>query len=334
VIICFLENAMNDDSFTPIRSRFSRARQLSGVSSLAIVLVISQVSAAYATIDNTATPAGTYNALPVPTVNNSTVNIPVAPATPTLTVVKTAGVPVDTTADGIIGAGDKITYTYVVTNTGNVTINAARPTDVGPTFNTVAGTGTMSAFTPVSISLIPGANQSFTATYTLSAVDAYRAAGIIKGAVGDAAHAVENTASATGTPVIGTLGAVTPSLAETQIPGNAALSIVKTWAFFTPAGDVNGNGKADKGDKIVYTYTVTNGGNTTITGVTVADTHEAVALPAGTVTNEALVSDGPLAPGTTSTDAAVNASWDTLRPGAVIKFTYTHTVTQAEVDAG
>jgi uncharacterized repeat protein (TIGR01451 family) len=325
---------MNDDSLPPIRSGFSRMRQLSGVSGLAIMLVLSQVSAAYATIDNTATPAGTYNALPVPTVNNSTVNVPVAPAAPTLTVVKSAGVPVDTTADGIIGAGDKITYTYTVTNTGNVSINAARPTDVGPTFNQIAGTGTMSAFSPVSVPLAPTGSQVFTATYTLSAVDAYRAAGIIKGAVGDAAHAVENTASATGTPVIGTLGAVTPSLAETQIPGNAALSIVKTWAFFTPAGDVNGNGKADKGDKIVYTYTVTNGGNVTITGVTVADTHEAVALPAGTVTNEALVSDGPLAPGTTSTDAAVNASWDTLRPGAVIKFTYTHTVTQPEVDAG
>jgi uncharacterized repeat protein (TIGR01451 family) len=325
---------MNEHQLQPRASGSSRARHLAGVSSLAIMLVFSQVTSAYATIDNTATPAGTYNALPVPTVNSSTVNIPVTPAAPTLTVVKTAGVPVDTTADGIIGAGDKITYTYVVTNTGNVTINAARPTDVGPTFATIAGTGTLSAFTPVNANLAPGANQSFTATYTLSAVDAYRAAGIAKVAVGDANRAVENTASATGTPVIGTLGAVTPSLAETQIPGNAAMSVLKTWAFFTPGGDVNSNGKADKGDKIVYTYTVTNTGNTTITGVTMADTHEGVPLAAGTVTNEALVSDGPLAPGTVSSDAAVNASYDTMRPGAVIRFTYTHTVTQAEVDAG
>jgi uncharacterized repeat protein (TIGR01451 family) len=328
------ETIMNEHQLQPRASGSSRARHLAGVSSLAIMLVFSQVTSAYATIDNTATPAGTYNALPVPTVNSSTVNIPVTPAAPTLTVVKTAGVPVDTTADGIIGAGDKITYTYVVTNTGNVTINAARPTDVGPTFATIAGTGTLSAFTPVNANLAPGANQSFTATYTLSAVDAYRAAGIAKVAVGDANRAVENTASATGTPVIGTLGAVTPSLAETQIPGNAAMSVLKTWAFFTPGGDVNSNGKADKGDKIVYTYTVTNTGNTTITGVTMADTHEGVPLAAGTVTNEALVSDGPLAPGTVSSDAAVNASYDTMRPGAVIRFTYTHTVTQAEVDAG
>jgi uncharacterized repeat protein (TIGR01451 family) len=325
---------MHEESHTALRSWTSRAAHLGGVSSLALAMALSQVTAAYATIDNTANASGTYNAATT-TSNNSTVNIPVTPAAPTLTVVKTAPASVtDTNGDGIVGAGDKITYTYLVTNTGNVTINAARPTDVGPTFATVAGTGTMSAFSPVNANLAPAANQSFTATYTLSAVDAYRAAGILKVAVGDANRAVENTASATGTPVTGTLGAVTPSLAETQIPGNPALTTLKSWAFFTPGGDVNGNGKADKGDKIVYTYTVTNGGNVTMTGITVADTHEAVLLAAGTVTNEALVSDGPLAPGTTSTDAAVNASWDTLRPGAVIKFTYTHTVTQPEVDGG
>jgi uncharacterized repeat protein (TIGR01451 family) len=324
---------MNEYPSLPIRSGPSRALQLTGVSSLAIAMALSQVTPAFATIDNTANASGTYNAATT-TSNNSTVNIPVTPATPTLTVVKTAGTPVDTTGDGVIGAGDKIIYTYLVTNTGNVTINAARPTDVGPTFNQIAGTGTLSAFSPVNANLAPAANQSFTATYTLSAVDAYRAAGILKGAVGDAAHAVENTASATGTPVTGTLGAVTPSLAETQIPGNAALSTVKTWAFFTPGGDVNGNGKADKGDKVVYTYTVTNGGNVTMTGITVADTHEGTLLAAGTVANETLTSDGPLAPGTVSSDAANNGSYDTMRPGAVVTFTYTHTVTQTEVDGG
>ena len=318
----------------PIRPGPSRAGQLSSVSLLALMMALSQVAPAYATIDNTANASGTYNAATT-TSNNSTVNIPVTPATPTLTVVKTAPASVsDTNGDGIVGAGDKITYSYLVTNTGNVTINAARPTDVGPTFATVAGTGTMSAFSPVSVNLAPGANQTFTATYTMSAVDAYRAAGIAKGAVGDANRAVENTASATGNPVIGTLGAVTPSLAETQIPGNPALSIVKTWAFFTPGGDANSNGKADKGDKVVYTYTVTNTGNVTMTGVTVADTHEGSLLAAGTVANETLTSDGPLAPGTTSTDAANNGSWDTMRPGAVVTFTYTHTVTQTEVDGG
>jgi large repetitive protein len=325
---------MNEFPSLPIRTGPSRARHLAGVSTMALAIVLGQVAPAFATIDNTATPSGTYNALPVPTVNNSTVNIPVAPSTPTLTVVKTAGVPVDTTGDGIIGPGDKITYTYTVTNTGNVTINAAKPVDVGPTFATVAGTGTMGAFSPLTANLAPAAAQVFTAVYTMSAVDAYRAAGIAKVAVGDTNRAVENSATATGTPVIGTLGAVTPSLAETQIPGNAALNVVKTWAFFTPGGDVNGNGKADKGDKIVYSYAVTNTGNVTATGVTIADVHEGAALGAGVVANEVLTSDGPLAPGSTSTDAANNGSWDTMRPGAVVTFTYTHTVTQPEVDAG
>jgi uncharacterized repeat protein (TIGR01451 family) len=329
---------MNEYPSLPIRTGPSRALQLAGVSSLALALAIAQAAPAYAFIDNTATPSGTYNALPVPTVNSSSVAIPVAPATPTLTVVKSAGTPVDTTGDGIIGPGDKITYTYTVTNTGNVTINAAKPVDTGPTFAGVAGTGTLSAFSPVSANLAPspaaGSSQVFTATYTMSAVDAYRAAGIAKVLVGDANKAVENSATATGTPVIGTLGAVTPSLAETQIPGNAALNVVKTWAFFTPGGDANGNGKADLGDKIVYSYAVTNTGNVTITGVTVGDVHEGAALAPGTVANETLTSDGPLAPGSTSTDAANNGSWDTMRPGAVVTFTYTHTVTQAEINGG
>jgi uncharacterized repeat protein (TIGR01451 family) len=303
---------------------------------MALAMALGQVAPAFADITNSATASGTYNAgtTTSPVTPSSQVAIPVTPAAPTLTVSKSAGTPVDTTADGIIGAGDKITYTYTVTNTGNVTINSAVPTDPGPTFNQIAGTGTLGAYSPLTANLIPGASQVFTAVYTLSAVDAYRAAGIVKGAVGDTAHAVENSAQATGSPIIGTLGAVTASAAETQIPGNPALSLIKTWAFFTPGGDVNGNGKADKGDKIVYTYQVTNGGNVTMTGVTVADTHEAVLLGAGVVANESLVSDGPLAPGSASTDAANNGSWDTLRPGAIIKFTYTHTVTQAEVDAG
>jgi uncharacterized repeat protein (TIGR01451 family) len=331
---------MNEFPSLPIRTGPSRAIHLAGVSTMALAMAIGSVTPAFATIDNTATPSGTYNALPVPTVNSSTVNIPVTPAAPTLTVVKSAGVPVDTNADGIISAGDKITYTYTVTNTGNVTINAAKPVDAGPTFNQIAGTGTMGAFSPLSQNLTPigggTSSQVFTAVYTLSALDADRAAGIPKNAVGDASHAVENSATATGTPVIGVLGAVTASLAETQIPGNAALSINKTWAFFTPGGDANSNGKADVGDKIVYTYTVINTGNVTATAVTVADTHEGALLPAGTVANETMAvgDDGPLAPGTVSTDAANNGSWDVLRPGARITFTYTHTVTQTEVNGG
>lgn len=308
-----------------------RAARKAGVSALAIAVVVSQSAPALATIDNTANATGTYSASPVTTATPSSVSIPVQPAAPSLTVVKSGAAPVDVNSDGVIGSGDTITYTYLVTNTGNVTITGAKPVDTGPTFNTVAGTNSLGAFSPASATLPPGNSQSFTAVYTLSAVDADRAAGI-NIATGNGA---ENTATATGNPATGSLAAVTPSSVEIAIPGNPKISIVKTWAFKAgPTGDVDGDGRADVGDRVIYTYTATNGGNVTLTGVTVTDVHEGSTLAPGTVANETLVTDGPLAPGTVSADAANNGSYDTMRPGAVIRFTYEHVVTQAEVDAG
>jgi uncharacterized repeat protein (TIGR01451 family) len=237
--------------------------------------------------------------------------------------------PVDTTGDGVIGPGDTITYTYVVTNTGTVTINSAVPVDTGPTFNNIAGTNALGAFSPASANLAPGANQTFTADYVLSATDAYNAAGIAA-ATGDA---VENSATATGTPAAGTLGPVTPSTAETEIPANPALQIAKSWAF-APGGDVDGDGLADLNDVIVYTYVVSNTGNVPITNAQVDDTHEgaAVAVGGAGIANETQVSAGPV--GTNSGGVATDGIWDTLTAGSVIQFTYTHTVTQAEVDGG
>jgi uncharacterized repeat protein (TIGR01451 family) len=306
-------------------------------SALALALFAGSVSPAFATIDNTATANGTpaSGTLTPPT---STVNIPVAPATPTLTVSKTAGSPVETGSDGVINAGDTILYTYVITNTGNVTINSASPVDSGPTFNTIAKTGTLGAFTLVSTTngatagatLAPGESGTWTALYTLSAVDAYRAAGINP----STGNAVENSATATGSPVTGTLGAVTPSTAEVAIPANPKLSIVKSRAFTTDTAPLL---QANVGDVITYTYTVVNTGNVTINNVSINDIHEGVALGAGLPGNENLAvgDDGPLAPGTVSSDSiANNGVYSTLRPGARITFTYVHTVTQAEVDAG
>jgi uncharacterized repeat protein (TIGR01451 family) len=273
-------------------------------------------------IDNTATANGTPAAgTLVPPVDTATV--PVAPATPTLTVAKAAAVPVDVNSDGIIKSGDTITYTYTVTNTGNVTINNAAPVDTGPTFDGNAATGSLGAFSPASANLAPGASQVFTAVYTLSNVDAFEAAGLT--------NAVDNSATATGTPTTGTLGAVTPSTAETSIPANPALTVDKAFAFTTDNGTV---ASADVGDVITYTYTVVNTGNVAITSLSINDIHEGAAL-SGEPSAEALTTDGPLAPGTVSSDSvADNAVWTTIQPGATVTFTYVHTVTQAEVDAG
>lgn len=314
-----------------------RALRQIGVSALALALFAGSVSPALATIDNTATANGTPAAgtLTPPT---STVNIPVAPGAPTLSLTKAGAAPVENGTDGVINAGDTILYTYVVTNTGNVTINSTTPVDTGPQFNTVNGTGTLGAFTLVSTTngatsgatLAPGESGTWTALYTLSNVDAYRAAGILA-ATG---NAVENAATATGTPVTGTLGPVTPATTESEIPANPKMAIVKSRAFTTDTAPLL---QANVGDVITYTYTVTNTGNVTINTVSINDIHEGAALAAGLPNGEnmAVGADGPLAPGTVSSDGvANNGVWSVLRPGATITFTYVHTVTQAEVDAG
>jgi hypothetical protein len=310
-----------------------------GVSTLTLALVASQAGSALAKIDNTATANGTPTSgtLVPPTASAS---VDVAPSAPTLTVAKTAAAPVDVNADGVIKNGDTITYTYTITNSGNVTINSVAPLEtgagLGEKFNGIAGTGSLSAFTLVSTTnaattgatLAPSESGTWTAVYTLTDVDAFRAAGI-NPATGNAA---ENTAKATGTPVTGTLAAVTPVTAEVAIPANPKLSISKNATFTTDVAPLT---LANVGDVILYTYTVVNTGNVTINSLSINDIHEGAALGAGLPGNEALGTDGPLAPGTVSSDAlANNGVFSVVRPGATITFTYSHTVTQAEVDAG
>lgn len=315
----------------------SNARRLglAGVSGFAAVIVSGVVMPAYADITNDATASGTYGASTT-TSNTSTVNIPVAPAAPALTISKTADAP--TTAAGvdatITDAGDTITFHFTVTNTGNVTLTSPTPVDGGVTFNGAAGTGSLGAFSPdpTTITLAPGSSQVFTADYSMSQLDVDRAAGITSG--------VANSASAAATAPGGPAGGVTTSTngtATTTIAAGPKLDIVKAGLLTT---DANADGKAAVGDVITYTYTVRNIGNVALTGVSVNDTHEGAALPAGTIAGEALSSDGPLAsltPAIVSTDAPTTANdgtWGVLQPGATITFTYVHTVTQAEVDGG
>lgn len=326
----------DNPSLKPQESRIGFTRGL-GVSAMTLAVFANLSAPALAAIDNTATANGTpaSGTLVAP---SDSASVPVATGAPTLTVAKSAAAPVEVGTDGVINAGDTITYTYVVTNSGNVSINSVAPVDTGPTFNNLNGTGSLSGFTLVSTTngasagstLLPGESGTFTAIYTLSAIDAYRAAGITV-AGGDA---VENSATATGSPVTGTLGAVTPSTAEVAVPANPKLSIDKVAVITTDNGST---GVADVGDVITYTYTVVNSGNVAITGLSINDVHEGVAL-SGEPSGETLTSDGPLAsatPAVSSSDAVTdNAVYSTIQPGATVTFTYVHTVTQAEVDAG
>ena len=284
----------------------------------------------YADISNSATASGTYAGNPV-TSAADTVDIPVVTANPSLSIAKSIGTAASTAAGtpGITDAGDTIIYHYMITNNGNVTITGVTPVDSGPLFGNpqTAGAGSMSGFTLTSGSttLLPGQVAEFNATYTLAAVDVYRAAGIAV-----PANAVNNSSTATGSPPTGPAITSPAGSATTTIAAGPLLSVSKVGVL----NDTNGTvaGKAEVGETITYTYTVVNTGNVAINGIVINDTHEAALLPQAAFTEGGLI-EGPL--GTpASTDAAVNGSWDVLRPGATVIFTYVHTVTQAEVDGG
>ena len=303
---------------------------------LAGTFVTAQVIPSFATIDNTANAVGTYNGTTA-NYGSSSQSVPVAQ--PSLSVAKVAAAA--TSAAGLDGtitdAGDTITYTVTVTNNGATTMTNVLPIDQGVTFNGFAGTGTLSAFTPTSgslpVTLAPAASQAFTAVYTLTQLDVDYGAQISNGII--------NKAGATGKAPNGTVFTVLPAnyaTATSDMPKNPKLKITKTFVI-KDSTNTTTHLIAGVGDIVTYTYTVKNIGDVLMTGVTVNDQHGTPAVTVGTgaggITNESLSSDGPMAPGSASTDlTANNGFWSNLQPGATVVFTWAHTVTQAEVDKG
>lgn len=206
-----------------------------------------------------------------------------------------AGLEVEKTATDIasdVRAGDRITYTFVVTNNGSITVNDVTPVEAGVVVDGAAGTGVLSGFNIVSEAgfvstdtdddllvdtLAPDEAAKFTATYTLSAADiaAMRAAA-------DPVTAIANSATATGTPVSGTLAPVTPSQVATGVltPGivfEKAVSAVQ---------DTNNSGLfGDAGDTVNFAFTATNTGNAALANIVVSDPDLAALTGASTLTN-------------------------------------------------
>ena len=300
---------------------------------LAAVFVFAQVVPTYATIDNTANAVGTYSGVTT-SYGASTQNVPVAPPVAAMTIVKTAAAP--TTALGVdavhTDAGDTITYTYTVKNTGNVTMNGVAPVDPGPTFNGSPGTpANLSAFSPVSASIAPNGTQVFTAVYTLTQLDVLHGAGVANG--------VSNTAGAAGNygpgPTAYSIPNASKSTATTTIAAFAQMSIAKTYVLAKFGGNAVA-GKAEKNDTVTYTYVACNTGNVLLTGVQVTDNHAGSVVPvgAGGIAGEFLSTNGPLGAAASTDTTANNGIWSNLAAGACATFTWAHTVTQAEVDNG
>ncbi len=124
-------------------------------------------------IHNTGTATGSPRAGPNVSATSS-VTIP-ATQTPAITLVKSASV------TSFSAAGTSITYSYLVTNTGNVTLDPVGVTD--------PMTGLSSISCPDS-TLTPAASETCTATYTTTQADVDQGS-------------ITNTGTATGTPPTG-----------------------------------------------------------------------------------------------------------------------------------
>ncbi|TFB32974.1 hypothetical protein E3V97_02740, partial [Pedobacter alluvionis] len=219
------------------------------------------------------------------------------PQTPVIKLTKT-GTYADANGDGKVNLGDKISYTFKVENTGNVTVSDIVITD--PKVTVTGGP----------VTLLPGAADlsSFTASYTVTQAD------IDKGAVYNIATATgkdpkgnnvtdqseSGNTSGPGTPPV---DPACPDCTVTPLPQTPVIKLTKTGTY----ADTNGDGKVNLGDKISYTFKVENTGNVTVSDIVITD-------PKVTVTG------GPV----------------TLLPGAadLTTFTASYTVTQADIDKG
>ena len=201
--------------------------------------------------------------------------------TPSLVLDKIAETAVDANGNGRIEAGDTIRYRFEVRNSGTVTLDPVLVSD--------SRVGTVTCPTGP---LAPGATVACTpVVYTITQADAD-------------AGAVNNTATATGTPPAGAGAAVTSTdTTSTTFAVTATVALAKTAGAVQ---DLDGNGP-DAGDRIAYSFTVTNTGTATLTGVQVTDPR---------------------------LGGAVQCSPTSLAGGATASCSGTYTLTQADVDAG
>jgi hypothetical protein len=196
-------------------------------------------------------------------------------------------------AAGSTAVGTEATVTYTVTNSGTATLSAVTLVDplVASPF-TCAPPGY-----PIS-ELAPEAVATCTATFTITQAH-INAGGVTSSATVSATSAVSGVDDPASVSASSTL----------SISRTAALDFAKSAALDTAV-----TGPADRpdvGDRINFSFTVTNSGTTTLTGVQIADPMPGLSA----------LSCAPALP-------------SAVEPGAVVECTAAVTITQAHLEAG
>ncbi|MCP3936162.1 MAG: DUF11 domain-containing protein, partial [Actinomycetia bacterium] len=165
------------------------------------------------------------------------------PARPSIQMDKTVSGNADEDASGTVTVGDTLSYDFLVTNTGNVTLSSVGVAD--PLIGSVS--------CPVT-TLAPGASVTCTGTYVVALADA------------DAGFVI-NTAIAQGTDPNGTDVTDDDAVAEPVIT-SPAITLTKTWAG---NADEDGSGGVSIGDTLTYDFVATNSGDVTLSASRIVD---------------------------------------------------------------
>ncbi|WP_176459571.1 DUF7507 domain-containing protein [Rhodococcus sp. OK302] len=179
--------------------------------------------------------------------NESTLSVGVTGAEGALKIVKSS------TATAITGAGQKVPYTFDITNTGNVTMKKIKVTDKQ---TAPAEDKNLSPIVCPGTELAPGKSMKCTAEYTVSQADFDHGS-------------IKDVATATGEDPKDTPVTTPPGEKEIVSSGaNPSLAVVKS----STATEITGPGQ-----KIPYAFQVTNNGNVTMKDIKVEDTQVAPA---------------------------------------------------------
>ncbi|GID96242.1 hypothetical protein ACFQFC_38945 [Amorphoplanes digitatis] len=231
--------------------------------------------------------------------DGSTTTSPEAPATVGVTTRLALALVKDADPDVYDTAGDRIAYTFQITNNSSVAVTLSSIDET-----TFTGTGTLSAPicrpTALTAPLAPSDSITCTATYTVTQADVDR-------------KTIWNTAVAVGTAADGGGSVVSnPASAVVTVPGVTPtglphLDLTKT---------VSPDSVDTVGQRVTYTFLITNTGGIALSGLTLDETSFTGTGTLSAPTCAPVAPAGPLAPGTATT------------------CTVTYDVTQEDLDQG
>lgn len=186
------------------------------------------------------------------------------------------GVYQDTNSDGVVNIGDSILFTFAVENTGTVPVTNIRITD--PMVSVTGG--------PLS-NLPPGIidNSTFKAVYNLTAQD-LKTGAVYNSAIADGEDGKGNSVMADSKdpspidPNDPNYKPACPDCTVVSLKRKSAIALIKQAVF----NDNNGDGIAQAGETLIYSFTIINTGDVTVTGITIADPLPGIVMNGGPIT--------------------------------------------------